>query len=418
MDSMTNPRREDTVKIFPVKAKVAIALSATGILLFANPALAARLDVTPEISLDQAYDSNVFNTSADEKGDFSLRTTPAMSFSLATEATRITLRGSSTFITYYKYTERNRYPSVISLGLDATPIRLNPRFSITPTAHFVQVRDPFERTVPVSPEDPLLPASIASETAIRKSRDYGGTLRAGYIVTPNLDFSVGGGFSKRQFLDNAAGGIDSRVVSGDTTLMYRFTPVFSSGVFFRSSSNQFDNGRDSHTVSGGLTGRYLYSPALTVSGRAGVSRVKESDPAAGLPDRTDTAPAVSLSVAYAENDFRASVTGSIDDSGGGSFGRTTRRETLSVFVADRIAPEWTADLRATFQENRSLDDAVSQDLISASGTAGVTYHPAPWANVHLLGSAFRQWSNGADGSDLKRYSAILGFTLGYMVNIY
>jgi hypothetical protein len=87
-------------------------------------------------------------------------------------------------------------------------------------------------------------------------------------------------------------------------------------------------------------------------------------------------------------------------------------------VADRFAPEWTAELSGTYQESRSLDDAVSEDLTSAAGRAGVAYQPAPWASIHLNGTAFRQWSNGSAGSDLTRYSAILGFTLGQMFNIY
>jgi hypothetical protein len=94
---------------------------------------------------------------------------------------------------------------------------------------------------------------VASETARRESRDYGAALRANYLLTENTEFSLGGGFSKRQYLDNTAGDIDSRVISGDTSLTYRFTPLFSSGVFFNTSYNTFENGTESRVYAGGLT---------------------------------------------------------------------------------------------------------------------------------------------------------------------
>lgn len=393
------------------------ALAATGILHPASPAAAAKFDITPAISLDQVYDSNVFNTDGNEKGDFILRATPALTFSLKMPETTLNLRTSLTSDTYYKYTGFNSTNAAISLAIDATPIRVTPRFSMVPSAHFVQSQNSFRRNQLVPSGDPLIPPSIGSETANRKSRDFGGALRVSYLVTPNTDFSVGGGFSKLQFLDNVAGNVDSRVVTGDATLTYKLTPLLSSGLFFNTAYNTFESGRDSRTISGGLTGTYLFSPALTMSARAGASRAQETG-SPGIPDRTTWSPAGSLSLTYAERDFRAALTGSVDQSGGGSFGLTTRRQSVGISIADRFAQEWTADLSGSFQENRSLDAAVSEDLTSASGTAGIGYEAATWATLHLSGTAFRQWSNGAVGTDLTRYSAFLGITLGYTYNIY
>jgi hypothetical protein len=394
------------------------AVAAIGILLPASRASAANLDITPSISFDQTYDSNVFNTERDEKGDFILRVTPALTFSLRMPETTLNLRTSLTSDTYYKYTELNSTNSAIALAVDATPIQMTPRFSMVPSAHYVEARDSYRRNQLMPSGDPLIQPSIASESASQKSRDYGAALRMSYLVTPKTEFSVGGGFSKRQFLDNVAGGdTGSRVITGDTTLTYRFTPLFSSGFFFNTAANTFDNGRDSRTFSGGLTGLYQYSPAVSMSARAGASRAQETG-SPGIPDRTTWSPAGSLSLIYAERDFRAALTGSIDQAGGGSFGLTTRMQSVGVSFADRFAPEWTADLSGNYQENRSLDPGVTEDLTSASGTAGIGYQPATWATLHLSGTAFRQWSNGAVGTDLTRYSAFLGITLGYTYNIY
>jgi hypothetical protein len=396
------------------------ALAAIGILFPTSRAAAANLDITPSISLDQMYDSNVFNTNGNEKGDFILRATPALTFSVRMPETTLNLRTSLTSDRYYKYKELNSTNSAVTLALEATPpITISPRFSIVPAAHFVQARDSYLRTQLVPSGDPLVPASIASENATRKSRDYGAALRVIYLPTEKSEFSLGGGFSKLQFLDNVSGGIDSRVVTGDTTLTYKVTPLLSSGLFFNTAYNTFDNGQDSRTFSGGIIGTYLFSPTLTMNARAGASRAQESGSAsAGIPDRTTWSPAGSLSLTYAAGEYRAALTGSIDQSGGGGLGLTTRRETVGLSFTDQFAQRWTADLSGSYQRNRSLDAIVSENLTSAVGSAGVRYQPLEWATLRLSGSALRQWSDGTVGTDLTRYSAFLGVTLGKTYNIF
>ncbi len=393
------------------------ALAAICILFPASPASAAKIDITPAISLDQVYDSNVFNTDGNEKGDLIFRATPALTFSLRMPETTLNLRTSLTADTYYKYTELNSTNSAISLAIDATPIYFTPRFSMVPSAHYVEAQNSVRRNQLVPSGDPLIQPSIAVETANRKSRDYGAALRMGYLVTPKTEFSLGGGFTKRQFLDNVTGGIDSRVVTGDTTLMYKFTPLFSSGLFLNTAYNTFENGRDSRTIAGGLTGTYLFSPALTMTARAGATRAEESGPA-GIPDRTTSSPYGMLTLGYRSRDFNATLIGTMDQSGGGSFGLTTKRESVSLTLSDQFAARWWADMSGNYQQNRSLDAAVSQDLASAAGTAGIRYQPATWATIRLSGTAFRQWTNGVIGTDLTRYSAFLGIMLGYTYNIF
>ncbi|HWS15645.1 MAG TPA: hypothetical protein VN450_05565 [Candidatus Methylomirabilis sp.] len=395
-----------------------VSLVAVGVLLSASHAAAAKLDVTPSISLDQTYDSNVFNTNGNEKEDFILRATPAVTLSWRMPETTLSLRASLTSDRYYKYTELNTTNSAISLAIGATPIRLTPRFSISPAGHFVQAQDSYRRNQLVPSGDPLIPASTASETATRKSRDYGAALRMNYLVTPSTDVSVGGGFSKRQFLDNGtAGDVDSRVVTGDTTLTHRFSPLFHSGFFFNTAYNTFENGRNSRILSGGLTGSYQFSPAVLLSVRGGGSRAQESDPVLAS-DRTTWSPATSFSLTHSDNTFRASLSGSFEHAGGGSFGVTTQRQTVLLSLSDQFASRWWADLTGSYQVNRSLDETVSEDLSSATGTAGIRYQHRDWLSLNLSGTAFRQWSNGTVGTDLKRYSAFLGLTLGYTYNIY
>ena len=395
---------------------------ATGIaicLLFpGSGASAARLDVTPSISLDQVYDSNVFNTGGSEKGDFIFRATPAVTFSLRMPETTLNLRASMTSDTYYKYTELSDTPSAVRLALDATPpLRISPRFSISPSAYFVQARDSYLRTQQVPSADPLAPPSVASETARQESRYYGAALRANYLLTEKSEFSLGGGFTKLQYLDNTTGNVGSRVINGDTTLRHKFTPLFSSGIFFNTSYNTFENGTDSRVFAGGLLGAYRFSPAFTVDARAGASHVKETS-TSGVPEFTKTSPYGALSIVYTDNNFRAALSATVEQAGGGNLGVTTRRETVSLSVSDQFATRWWADAIGIYQVNRSLESDASGDLTSTAGTAGIRHKPLEWLEVHLSGSGFRQSGDGALGSDLTRYSAILGVTVSNTYNIY
>jgi len=395
-----------------------VMLSAAILLVPASIASAAKIDITPAISLDQVYDSNVYNTDGNEKEDFIFRAAPAVTFSLKMPETTLNLRTSLYYDKYYKYTELNSSNSAITLALDSQPpLALSPRFSIAPSAHFVQARNSYLRTQQVPTTDPLAPPSIASESATQKSRDYGAALRANYLLTEKSEFSLGGRFSKLQYLDNTTRDVGSRVINGDTSLSYKFTPLFSSGLFFSNSYNTFENGTDSRVFAGGLTGAYRFSPEFAVDARAGVSHMKETF-TTGAPEITKTSPYGALSLVYSDNNVRAALSGTIEQAGGGNLGVTTRRETVSLSVSDQFAMRWWADFTGTYQVNRSLEPNASGDLTSAAGTAGVRHKPLEWMEVHLSGSGFRQSGNGRLGSDLTRYSAFLGITLGKTYNIY
>lgn len=397
--------------------KALAALITVCSLLAVSPAMAARLDFIPSLTLDQTYDSNVFNTDGNEKGDFVLRATPGVTFSLRMPETTLNLRSSITSDTYYKYTDRSSSSSALSLALDsATPIAVTSRLSIAPSAHFVQAQDSYRRTQLLPTGDPLVPTAIATESGLRKSRDYGGGLRIAYLVTPKIEAAIGGNFTKRDFLDNTTGEYDSRVFTGDTTLSYRFTPLFSSGIFAGTSYNTFETDNNSRTYSGGLTASYRFSPNYSVEARAGASRAQETS--SDSEDRISWSPYGLLSLNYSAQNFRAGLSGSINQSGGGSLGFTTRRESVSLSLSNQFSARWGGDLSGSFQKSQSLDPANSEDIESATGTAGLRYQPWEWCTIHLSGTAFQQWSHGTVGTDLKRYSALLGFTFGYTHNLY
>jgi len=383
--------------------------------------MAARLDITPSLSFDQVYDSNVFNTDGKENEDFFLRVTPGIILSLRMPETTLNLRSSLISDTYYKYSNLDSTSAAISLSLDADPpITFSPRASIAPTAHYIQAEDSFRRTQLLPTTDPLSPPSVTVESGVRRSRDYGGGLRIIYQVTPNTELTLGGGYSKREFpgaaVDNTTEEVGSRVFYGDTSVSYRFTPLLSTGVFVSASNNRFENGRDSRSYAGGLIAGYRFSPGAIATARAGASRTGETSP--GDPENVDWSPYGVLSIAYSTSGFDAILTGSVQQSGGGSFGATTELQSISLSVTRQFTARWRGNLSGVFQKSKSIDPLVSEDLESVTGTAGVRYQPWSWASIHLSGTTYQQWSYGLTGTDLTRFSALLGVTLGYNFNLF
>jgi len=390
-------------------------------IISSSQAIAARIDVTPSITLDQIYDSNVFNSGGRslnaEQGDFLLRAVPELTLSLRMPETTLNLRSGIASEKYYKFDQLNNVTSSITLALDSTtPIRVSPALAITPAAHFVQTRDSFHRNQLLPVGDPQAPANFSSESTVVKSRDYGGALHTSYLATSNLTATVGGGVVKRDYLENVPGIFGFRVLSADADITYRYTPRFSTGLFALTDFDTFESQRSSRTYGGGLTMSYQIFQGMMLSARGGASHTRETDPV--LPDIKNWSPNGMISIAYTHMDFRGTLTGSMDKSGTGSFAFTTRRRTIVLSLTDQFARGWWWDLGGSYQRNQSIDDAKSVDLATVTASAGVRYRVREWAMLHLTGTGFRQWSSGPVGTDMKRDAALLGFSIGNTYNLY
>jgi hypothetical protein len=396
--------------------KKIVSLSISCMLLSGSTALAAKIDFTPSLTIDQMYNSNISNTERNEIGDFILIAEPGVTFSLKMPETTLNLRSSVSFDTYYKYTDRNRYTSAVSLGLGSDPpITLTKRLSIAPRAHYVRANNSFHRNQLEPTGDPLVPTAIVSESGVQTNQRYGGGLAMSYLLTPSWNISLGGGYSKQEFLDNAVVNFDSRVVSGDTSISYQFHPKFSMGLFANTSYNTFENADYSRIYAGGLLATYQSPSAYNVVARAGASRAQEHR--GGIPERITWSPYGLLSIGYSSVSFLANLAGSINQSGGGSLGFTTETESVTFNLSDQLATRWWADLSGNYQRSKSMDPESSQSLKSATGTAGIRYQPWEWATFHLSGSVYEQWSHYTNVPDMKRYTGLLGITLGYTYNL-
>ncbi|MGE5698964.1 MAG: hypothetical protein ACM31N_02715 [Deltaproteobacteria bacterium] len=372
---------------------------------------AESLRATPSLLLEERWDSNVFNASDNEVSDFVTRATPRLALSYAVLGDNVVLRGAIELEKHADRTELDTNTATKSLELTTGgPIRLTERFSLTPYARFLETRDTFRRNELTQLPDAggIPPESLVNVR--QKVREYSGNLQTVYLLTPKLQLGVGAGGNRREFPDETTNLQGSRSITGNASLNHRFTPVFSSGLYTETTYTSFDSAPNSRIYAGGLTAAYDVTENYKVEARAGAGYLRQST---GVGDDTDTdfSPNGRLSITYSKLDFRARLFGNYEFSGAGSFGKPTKRGNVTASFTDQFAPRWFWDLAGYYQTNRSTDEQVTEDLVTASGTAGIRYQAATWAIVNLSGNVNRQWSHGVTGTSLKREYIMIGLEL-------
>jgi hypothetical protein len=379
------------------------------------PATAAGLRVDPSIALEERWDSNVLNTSGDKRSDFVFRARPALTAFITAFETTTSISGGFEFERYADNSELDDETAAVDLRLSTLkPLRFTPRFSLSPSAKLVETKDTARRTQLLTAAEPtpeILPVETVV-TARTRSRDYGASLTAHYLVTPRTDLSLGGRWFRRDFLGDvtAFDAENSRTVSGDAALAYRVTPRLSSGVFFNAGRHTFERSPNARMYTAGVTGSYALAQHYSVTARAGASYLKEDADASGR-ENTESSPSGSLAVTYSWETFKATAMGSYDLAGGGSFGQTTKRGTVGLTVTNQFAARWWGDLAVRYQTNRSPGDAANVDIDTVQGAAGIRYTAAKWASFRLSGDILRQRSAGLEGEDIDRETVVLGVDL-------
>jgi hypothetical protein len=391
---------------------LAAIVAFSGPFFLASAAEPATVLATPSLSIEESWDSNIFNTSSDETSDFVTRARPMLALSFQVLRTSMTVSGGFEFEKYLDNDELDSIAATKDFNLTtADPIQITTRFSLRPSARYVETTDWVRRDVLGEAPTLDLPPSETVVRARTEVTEISGVLNADYLVTQNLSLAVGGGARRREHDDPGRDLVDSTVVTGSAGLGYRYSPRLLLGPFIEASHNSFEEEPSSDIFTGGLRGRYALTPNHTLDGRVGGSYTeRRSDDPAGDETRK-WAPHVRLSLVYAWRTFRAALTGSYELAGGGSFGRTTERATVSIALSERLTERLTIDLSGTYQNNTAIDEPATDDFATANGRIALRYRAAEWLFLTLSGNVFRQWADGLAGEDIDRHAVMIGALL-------
>ncbi len=370
---------------------------------------AATLKATPSIALEETWDTNIFNTSDNEKSDFISRATPGLLFALEGERATFHLSGAVTAEAYADHHDLNTWDATKRAELSAPTLKITPGFSLAAAAQYLETNDLSQRNELGLAPIPGLPPTETLVVGRTSARTYGGSLHATYQATPNFDLGIGGGGTKTDYLTTAPGLTDSRTVSGDVSAQYRVSPRTKGGVLGSTAYTTYGDGSNSRSYSAGLTGSYSASEKTTVDAGAGMTFLTDSS-ATNLVDHQES-PYGRLSVTYRDGGLSVVAAGSYELTGGGSFGQGTDRTNANLAITDQMTPAWSWDLSGYYQNERTAGPSAARKVETAGGTAGVRYVPATWVAIRLAGYTFKQWSVEGAGADIVRSHVLLGVTL-------
>lgn len=391
---------------------LAAAVAASGSLFLAPAAAPIELVVTPSLSVEESWDTNIFNTSTDETSDFVTRVRPALMLTFPVLRTTMSVSGGFEWEKYLDHDELDAVTATqdITLGT-AEPLQLTPRFSLRPVARYVETSDWVRRDVLTEAPTTELPSSESAVTARTDVTEISGILDAAYRATPKLELTAGGGARRREHDDPPGEDLsDSTVVTGSAGLGYRYSPRTTLGLFLEASHNSFEDDPSSDIYGGGVRGNYALAPNARIDGRLGVSYVEESAEPGGEKTQ-EWGPNVRLALSYEWPAVTAVLAGSYELAGGGSFGETTERGTLSISLINRLTELLALEIFGTVQSSTSIGEPETVDLMTADGRVVLRYRAKTWIFLTLSGNVFRQWADGAVGGDIERQAVALGFEL-------
>jgi len=386
---------------------------ALGILpLLLKGAEAAEFRVNPTIRLGQGWDSNIFGTSGNEVSDFYATVTPELVFTLSNPTLSMQLLVGDEGRWYYDNPDVSTagYSKYLHLTAIDNGWKPTARVSVFPGAYFLETRDPTARAFLI-PADPTVPTPSVPTYGLQKSRDYGASIRLVYQATAVVSTEAMVYGAAHQLPDQPGGLYDSKTLGADVSARYTISERSYAGAYVNGSKEYFHETPDSRVFGAGLLGGHQISPAFRIDGRLGIAFARQPATATDNSEHTVNDPAGTITLAYTDNTFMATMYATVGYSGLSGVGEVTRDGTVGFTLADQFAQFWSWTLGGSYTISRTVFAVTSSDTKTLNGTGSIRYAPWEWGAFDLTGNSNRQQSD-VSGGDLNRYTVVLGFTLG------
>jgi Uncharacterized protein conserved in bacteria (DUF2320). len=387
-------------------------------------AIGLQVDLVPSARIEEGWVSNGFNSSTNEVSSLSTSVTPGLALKFTTpDSVEMRFSGNYEKVWYHNSEANQANSDTFYFRVDSTgDVRLTPTFSMVPSVSYINTTNSFRRTQLVPSGDPVVPPVTITNYGDTKTETIGGGVRFNYLATQNVILGVDGNYGRQRFdtpTDNAAptGLTDSSTFGAAASVSYRFSPRTKLGVQFAGSHQTYEDNPDSNILSGKIIFGYQFSPTVQIEGDFGVQHIRRSE-AQGTPAESASTPSGTVNLSYKQETFTATLFGSGVYSGGSGFGETTRQYTAGMTLLDRFARDWSWNLSGAYQVSQSVFSENAVNIHAINGATGFQYRPWRWATLDLTGNLNRQTSSGQLGEALNSYSAHLGFTAAYSMNLY
>lgn len=384
-------------------------------------AAGVRLDLIPNLRLEEGYHTNVYDSNYNKVGSFGTRVAPGLALRLtAPDEVKLQLSGSYERTWYHSSDAQDADDKTWNFRVESSGAwRFTPSFSVTPSAYYLRTPDSYRRVQLLPAGDPTLPPVSIINYGEEKTDEFGGGLKFDYAPSPNWTIGLGGNYSRQQFPDDntAAGLTDSSQYGGSFSVNYTVSPRSKLGVGVSMTHNTYEDSDSTDSYYAGVQFGYQFTQAFRLDASVGASQIRQ-DEEIGSAERKDTSPSGYFGFSYKTESTVSRFYGSVVYTGSSGYGEATQQYTAGVTHTSQLNREWSWVADAAYQKNESVFTEDSLDIDSINGKIGVRYRPLEWLSIDGHIGADWQDSSGTNGNTIESYSAVLSFTLGKSLNIY
>lgn len=388
---------------------MAAALGAAALVVHPAPSIPANLTAVPGLTLQGAWDSNVFNASTGRQSDYVLRAEPTLGLLVGLFGTTYHLQGHMVGEKYARFGELDRVAAVKGATLyPDSPIALTERLRVAPAAYYFDSFDYRPRALPVGvpAESGTLQAGqtdLSAVTRRTREREYSGSLDVRYAQAQTLEARARGWVLWHQYLEEISGVTDFRVFGADASAGHRFSPRLEAGPAFRYEQTDYDQGGTTRLYRGAISARLLIGERHALEGRAGADYSRWGGHS---PDNL-TAPYGLLGLDSTWQTLHALATLEYGIASGGVVGGPAKRLTARLRAEKAVSARTGVELASALQRDSIGAPLPSQTVTIYSNALTVRYLAARWLTIRAGGNDFRQNSSGPAVGDLRRFFVFL-----------